>query len=86
MKAITQFRLIDIKRLGSEDHMSVTCSSLGSKEGNFQSFIKGDDNYKETLWQYCQCNFRELFVNIEHDGLQNNSTPINPLVTSIDCY
>jgi hypothetical protein len=55
----TEYRLVALQRLLSENYMSATIEPF-NKEETSQALIDGDNSFKDALWNYCEGNWGNL--------------------------
>lgn len=79
----TEFKFVGLSRLNNEHYMAGTCQ-LKNEQDFFQCAISGDSETKESLWKYCEGNWKEdKIAVVEHAGLTSGGIPINPVILSI---
>lgn len=73
----------DFKLTGLSKPQSFTCEPLNSDTIFWAKNGLGKEKFNE-LWNYCDGNWSDKKIaEIEHDGLNNEGIPINPVVVGI---
>lgn len=73
----------DFKLTGLSKPQSFTCEPLNNENIFWAKNGLGEEKFNE-LWNYCKGNWTDKKIaEIEHEGLNNDGTPINPIVVGI---
>ncbi len=78
----SEFKLVGLERVNGENYMIATCEPF-YKEETFKTIIKGTNEEKEGLWNYCSGDWGNKIATIKCDGFYNNGMPINPILIHI---
>jgi hypothetical protein len=73
----------DFKLTGLSKQQSFTCEPLNNENIFWAKNGLGEQKFNE-LWNYCKGNWSDKKIaEIQHDGLNNDGIPINPVVVGI---
>lgn len=73
----------DFKLTGLSKSQSFSCEPLNTENIFWAKNGLGEEKFNE-LWDYCKGNWQDKKIaEIEHDGLNNDGIPINPVVVGI---
>ena len=73
----------DFKLIGLSKPQSFTCEPLDSDTIFWAENGLGKEKFNE-LWKYCDGNWQDKKIaEIEHEGLNEDGTPINPVVVAM---